>query len=92
MPDVPGEIDELPMRSTSQPAEKMLWKTIDVKAAAGSKDVRNCETSCRFKFPAAGNFAGNFSLMKPENLKLCPKSAKLAAPPGNYQGIQEVSR
>jgi len=27
---------------------KMLWKTIDVKAAARSDDVEDCETSCSF--------------------------------------------
>jgi len=57
---------------------KMLWKTIDVKAAARSDDVGDSETSCSFKFPASANFATNFSRMKPENLKLCPKSVKLA--------------
>ena len=60
--------------TTSTACGKMLWKTIDVKAAACSDDVRNCETSCSFKFPASANFAANFSTMKPENLKLCPKS------------------
>jgi len=66
---------------------KMLWKTIDVQAAARSDDVRNFETSCSFKFPASGNFAANFSRMKPENLQLCPKSAKLAPHAGKLAGI-----
>ena len=65
----------------------MLWKTIDVKVAAGSDDVGNCETSCSFKFPASANFAANFSTRKPENLKLFPKSAKLAPHSGNVPGI-----
>ena len=66
-----------------------LWKTIDVKAAAGSDDVGDCETSCSFKFPGAGNLAGIFSLMKAKNLKLCPKSAKLAPPQGTIRESRE---
>jgi hypothetical protein len=46
----------------------------------------NCANASDPKFPGAGNFAGNFSVVRPENLRLCPKCAKLAVEAGNGAG------
>jgi hypothetical protein len=53
--------------------------------------VQNCTNVAARKFPGAGNFAGNFSVVRPENLRLCPKCAKSALKAGNEQGIQGIS-
>ena len=73
-----------PGAPASTASGKMLWKTIDVKAATRSDKVRNCERSCSCKFPASANFAANFSILKPENLQLCPKSAKFPGIPDTF--------
>jgi hypothetical protein len=66
---------------------KMLWKTIHGEAAARSGESMNCETCHSFQFPASGNFAANLSFERTENLKCCPKCAKIPSCSGNGTAI-----
>jgi hypothetical protein len=75
--------------SASQIAEKAVennpWKSWDTWRWF-SQIVQMLLPAAARKFPGAGNFAGNFSHVRRENLRLCPKCAKSALAAGTGAG------
>ena len=63
----------------------MLWKTIDVKAAARSDDVRNCETS-QLQIPCFSEFSSEFFAHEARKPPIVPKIREISS------ALRELSR